>query len=191
MQARLIQGGLLKKVLDATKDLVTDANFDCSQDGFNLQVSMRMYCTATSLLENILQNGRPMIGLLNGQQLHLKLVHQGLYTLHFKSGLRVRKPIWEFECRAPGRSPGYPWSTNLPFSPPVYEHASPIRVSDFGILVNVFCIRHYIRQSLRSLLTLINRVIQIHTVYVLSRSHHNGESLVCRPWIPATSPWSP
>ena len=39
-QARLIQGGLLKKVLDATKDLVTDANFDCSQDGFNLQVSL-------------------------------------------------------------------------------------------------------------------------------------------------------
>ena len=38
LQARLVQGGLLKKVLDATKDLVTDANFDCTASGFSLQV---------------------------------------------------------------------------------------------------------------------------------------------------------
>lgn len=36
-EARLTQGNLLKKVVDAIKDLVTDANFDCSGAGFNLQ----------------------------------------------------------------------------------------------------------------------------------------------------------
>lgn len=36
-EARLVQGNLLKKVVDAVKDLVTDANFDCSDKGFNLQ----------------------------------------------------------------------------------------------------------------------------------------------------------
>lgn len=36
-EARLVQGNLLKKVVDAIKDLVTDANFDCSGAGFNLQ----------------------------------------------------------------------------------------------------------------------------------------------------------
>ncbi len=36
-EARLIQGCLLKKVVDSIKDLVTDANFDCSPSGFTLQ----------------------------------------------------------------------------------------------------------------------------------------------------------
>lgn len=36
-EARLVQGNLLKKVVDAVKDLVTDANFDCSSAGFQLQ----------------------------------------------------------------------------------------------------------------------------------------------------------
>ena len=36
-EARLAQAGLLKKVLDSIKDLVTDANFDCSATGFSLQ----------------------------------------------------------------------------------------------------------------------------------------------------------
>ena len=49
MQARLVQGGLLKKVLDATKDLVTDANFDCSQDGFALQAMDSSHVSLVSL----------------------------------------------------------------------------------------------------------------------------------------------
>ena len=49
LQARLIQGGLLKKVLDATKDLVTDANFDCSQDGFALQAMDSSHVSLVSL----------------------------------------------------------------------------------------------------------------------------------------------
>ena len=30
-EARLVQGSLLKKILEAMKDLVTQANFDCSR----------------------------------------------------------------------------------------------------------------------------------------------------------------
>ncbi|CDP03659.1 unnamed protein product [Coffea canephora] len=36
-ELRLVQGSLLKKVLDAIKDLVNNANFDCSSSGFSLQ----------------------------------------------------------------------------------------------------------------------------------------------------------
>ncbi|KMS95752.1 hypothetical protein BVRB_005250 [Beta vulgaris subsp. vulgaris] len=37
LELLLVQGRLLKKVLDSIKDLVTDANFDCSVTGFSLQ----------------------------------------------------------------------------------------------------------------------------------------------------------
>ncbi|PON36309.1 Proliferating cell nuclear antigen, PCNA [Parasponia andersonii] len=37
LELRLVQGGLLKKVLESLKDLVNDANFDCSASGFSLQ----------------------------------------------------------------------------------------------------------------------------------------------------------
>ncbi|KAG6415450.1 hypothetical protein SASPL_122861 [Salvia splendens] len=36
-ELRLVQGSLLKKVLESIKELVTDANFDCSATGFSLQ----------------------------------------------------------------------------------------------------------------------------------------------------------
>merc|ERR1719272_2047597 len=36
-EARLIQGSILKKLVDAMKDLVTDANLDCSASGISLQ----------------------------------------------------------------------------------------------------------------------------------------------------------
>jgi len=36
-EARLLQGGLLKKLMESIKDLVTEANFDCSQSGITLQ----------------------------------------------------------------------------------------------------------------------------------------------------------
>ncbi|XP_028399755.1 proliferating cell nuclear antigen-like [Dendronephthya gigantea] len=36
-EARLVQGSLLKKVLDAIKDLVTEANWDCSNNGMSMQ----------------------------------------------------------------------------------------------------------------------------------------------------------
>lgn len=49
-EARLIQGGLLKKVLEAVKDLVTDANFDCSGSGFSLQAMDTSHVSLVSLL---------------------------------------------------------------------------------------------------------------------------------------------
>jgi proliferating cell antigen-like protein len=37
-EARLEQGSILKKLVEAMKDLVTDSNFDCSASGIQLQV---------------------------------------------------------------------------------------------------------------------------------------------------------
>lgn len=37
LEARLLQGSLLKKAIDAIKDLVTEANFECSSTGITLQ----------------------------------------------------------------------------------------------------------------------------------------------------------
>jgi len=36
-EARLIQGYILKKILDAIKDLVNEASWDCSPSGMSLQ----------------------------------------------------------------------------------------------------------------------------------------------------------
>jgi len=36
-EARMAQGALLKKVIESIKDLVQDANFDCTPEGFQLQ----------------------------------------------------------------------------------------------------------------------------------------------------------
>ncbi|KAK7471280.1 proliferating cell nuclear antigen [Stygiomarasmius scandens] len=37
LEAKLNEAGLLKKLLDAIKELVTDANFECNEEGINLQ----------------------------------------------------------------------------------------------------------------------------------------------------------
>ncbi|TFL00712.1 proliferating cell nuclear antigen, N-terminal domain-containing protein [Pterulicium gracile] len=37
LEARLQEAGTLKRLLDAIKELVTDANFECSEEGINLQ----------------------------------------------------------------------------------------------------------------------------------------------------------
>ena len=49
-EARLVQGSLLKKVLESIKDLVTDANFDCSANGFALQAMDSSHVSLVSLL---------------------------------------------------------------------------------------------------------------------------------------------
>ena len=36
-EAKLAKASLLKKILDSIKDLVTEANWDCSEDGMSLQ----------------------------------------------------------------------------------------------------------------------------------------------------------
>lgn len=49
-EARLVQGGLLKKLLDAVKDLVTDGNFDCSTTGFGLQAMDTSHVSLVSMM---------------------------------------------------------------------------------------------------------------------------------------------
>eukprot|EP00245_Coleochaete_scutata_P015767 TRINITY_DN7164_c0_g1_i1.p1 TRINITY_DN7164_c0_g1~~TRINITY_DN7164_c0_g1_i1.p1 ORF type:complete len:263 (+),score=61.73 TRINITY_DN7164_c0_g1_i1:194-982(+) len=49
-EARLVQGSLLKKVLESIKDLVTDANFDCSATGFSLQAMDSSHVALVALL---------------------------------------------------------------------------------------------------------------------------------------------
>ncbi|KAL9842427.1 putative proliferating cell nuclear antigen, PCNA [Arabidopsis thaliana] len=50
LELRLVQGSLLKKVLEAVKDLVNDANFDCSTTGFSLQAMDSSHVALVSLL---------------------------------------------------------------------------------------------------------------------------------------------
>ncbi|KGN50626.1 proliferating cell nuclear antigen [Cucumis sativus] len=50
LELRLVQGSLLKKVLEALKDLVNDANFDCSSSGFSLQAMDSSHVALVSLL---------------------------------------------------------------------------------------------------------------------------------------------
>jgi proliferating cell nuclear antigen len=38
-EARLLQGSLFKKIVEAIRELVVDANLDCNESGITLQVS--------------------------------------------------------------------------------------------------------------------------------------------------------
>ncbi len=49
-EARLVQGELLKKIIESIKDLVTDANFDCSATGFGLQAMDSSHVSLVALL---------------------------------------------------------------------------------------------------------------------------------------------
>ena len=49
-EARLSQGSVLKKVLEAVKELVTDANFDCSETGISLQAMDNSHVALVSVL---------------------------------------------------------------------------------------------------------------------------------------------
>ena len=48
-EARLVQGSLLKKLLESIKDLVTDANFDCTSTGIGLQAMDSSHVSLVSL----------------------------------------------------------------------------------------------------------------------------------------------
>ncbi|KAF0514306.1 proliferating cell nuclear antigen [Gigaspora margarita] len=48
-EARLTQGALLKRLLDSVKELVTDANFDCSETGISLQAMDNSHVALVSL----------------------------------------------------------------------------------------------------------------------------------------------
>jgi len=49
-EARLTQAGLLKKLLEAVKDLVSEANFDCTATGISLQAMDSSHVSLVSLL---------------------------------------------------------------------------------------------------------------------------------------------
>ena len=49
-EARLVQGHLLKKVLDAVKDLLDQACWDCDEDGFQLQAMDSSHVSLVSIL---------------------------------------------------------------------------------------------------------------------------------------------
>jgi len=48
-EAKLIKGGILKKVLDAIKDLLNEATFDCSEAGVQLQAMDNSHVSLVSL----------------------------------------------------------------------------------------------------------------------------------------------
>ncbi|KAE8816978.1 proliferating cell nuclear antigen [Hordeum vulgare] len=50
LELRLVQGSLMKKVLQAIKELVKDTNFDCSDIGFSLQVMDSSHVALVALL---------------------------------------------------------------------------------------------------------------------------------------------
>ncbi|WOL18949.1 hypothetical protein Cni_G27746 [Canna indica] len=50
LEMRLLQGGLLKKVLEAMRELVTDGNFDCSRSGCSLQAMDSSHVALVALL---------------------------------------------------------------------------------------------------------------------------------------------
>jgi DNA polymerase III sliding clamp (beta) subunit (PCNA family) len=49
-EARLPKASLLKKILEAVKDLVTDANFDCTATGISLQAMDSAHVSLVALL---------------------------------------------------------------------------------------------------------------------------------------------
>ena len=50
LEARLPQGSLLKKTLEAIKELVSDANFDCNDSGIALQAMDNSHVALVALL---------------------------------------------------------------------------------------------------------------------------------------------
>ena len=48
-EARLIQGSLLKKVMDAVKDLLKEGSFDCADSGIQLQAMDNSHVSLVSL----------------------------------------------------------------------------------------------------------------------------------------------
>ena len=48
-EARLVQGSLLKKVLDAIKELLNEASFDCAHSGILLQAMDNSHVSLVSL----------------------------------------------------------------------------------------------------------------------------------------------
>ncbi|KAF9048121.1 proliferating cell nuclear antigen [Hymenopellis radicata] len=50
LEAKLQEAGVLKKLLDAIKELVTDANFECNEEGINLQAMDNSHVALVAVL---------------------------------------------------------------------------------------------------------------------------------------------
>ncbi|KAF8221297.1 proliferating cell nuclear antigen [Tricholoma matsutake] len=50
LEAKLAEAGILKKLLDAIKELVTDANFECNEEGINLQAMDNSHVALVAVL---------------------------------------------------------------------------------------------------------------------------------------------
>jgi len=50
LEALISHGGILKKLMDAIKDLVTEANFDCSSNGISLQAMDSSHVSLVALM---------------------------------------------------------------------------------------------------------------------------------------------
>ena len=59
-EARLVQGNLLKKVLESLKDLLNEATWDCADSGIQLQVRTCLKCSTISLYVKRLSQCRIM-----------------------------------------------------------------------------------------------------------------------------------
>lgn len=66
-EARLIQGSLLKKIVEAVKDLVSDANLDCTAEGLTMQVRTTSFSWVPPFSPLVLRNGlfSLMVGRIN------------------------------------------------------------------------------------------------------------------------------
>jgi proliferating cell nuclear antigen len=42
-EAKILQGALLKKIIEAIRELVQDANLDCSENGIQMQVCFFLF----------------------------------------------------------------------------------------------------------------------------------------------------
>ena len=50
LEARIAQGSLLKKLIEAVKDLVTEANFDCTSEGIQVQAMDSSHVSLVGIL---------------------------------------------------------------------------------------------------------------------------------------------
>jgi hypothetical protein len=55
-EAKILQGALLKKIIEAIRELVVDANLDCNERGITMQVLN--FCSLCSLIVDCFLNAQ-------------------------------------------------------------------------------------------------------------------------------------
>jgi proliferating cell nuclear antigen len=80
-EARLAQGQLLKKIIEAIKELVAEANVDCAETGITMQVGEGARATPRKVPSAVRQSGRPEPG-MRGRKLRLCAGAQAMDASH-------------------------------------------------------------------------------------------------------------